>query len=251
MALGGFEPLAWAETALAAPGVAGAWAEADAALRGAGFENCTFVFGHPTSSRAAPRLSAKFGWLIDEEWESRLRTEPEIIANDPLSKRFLSGERALTFWRGGPLYQSFNDAEQRFFRHYEDHGLKAGAIWPSHDRTMGASHVLLSWSSDGRRSYREAITRSRGAVHLAMTYFCEALRVKELAKTDGAPALTPRERECLLWVQAGKSSKDISERLVIAEATVNEHVAGAMRKLKASGRVQAAARAIMLDLIRP
>lgn len=53
--------------------------------------------------------------------------------------------------------------------------------------------------------------------------------------------LTPRERECLLWSALGKRSKQIAAILGISQATVNEYIASAMKKLKADTRAQAAA----------
>lgn len=52
--------------------------------------------------------------------------------------------------------------------------------------------------------------------------------------------LTDRERECLRLVHAHLNSKQIARRLGIKPATVDRHCENATRKLKASGRVDAA-----------
>jgi len=52
--------------------------------------------------------------------------------------------------------------------------------------------------------------------------------------------LTDRERECLRLVHAHLNSKQIARRLGIKPATVDRHCENAARKLKASGRVDAA-----------
>ena len=110
---------------------------------------------------------------------------------------------------------------------------------------------IASWTKSNERDYVEATTRFSNQIHVATTYLCEALRVKELVQLKPKLTLSPRERECLLWVQAGRSTKQISERLTICDATVNEYIALAMTKLDASNRIQAAARATMLGLIQP
>jgi len=52
--------------------------------------------------------------------------------------------------------------------------------------------------------------------------------------------LTDRERECLRLVHAHLNSKQIARRLGIKPATVDRHCENAARKLKATGRIDAA-----------
>ena len=54
-------------------------------------------------------------------------------------------------------------------------------------------------------------------------------------------SLSPRERECLLWCALGLRTKQIANVLNIAEPTVNEYIASAIKKLGAASRPQAAA----------
>lgn len=56
--------------------------------------------------------------------------------------------------------------------------------------------------------------------------------------------LTPREREALRWVSAGKSDWDISEILNISERTARFHVVNAVHKLKAANRSAAVVEAV-------
>jgi LuxR family quorum-sensing system transcriptional regulator CciR len=51
--------------------------------------------------------------------------------------------------------------------------------------------------------------------------------------------LTPRQRQCLAWVEQGKSSTDIGAILGLSPETVNEHVGEACRRLNVRTRVQA------------
>ena len=53
------------------------------------------------------------------------------------------------------------------------------------------------------------------------------------------PVLTRRQRECLAWVEQGKSSADIGTILGLSPETVNEHVGEACRRLGVRTRVQA------------
>ncbi|MBF0622131.1 MAG: helix-turn-helix transcriptional regulator [Magnetococcales bacterium] len=61
--------------------------------------------------------------------------------------------------------------------------------------------------------------------------------------------LTPREKECLRWAAEGKSSWEIGMILTISERTAINHLQNAGRKLQATNRVQAVARAVLYKLI--
>ncbi|AHM56287.1 transcriptional regulatory protein DegU [Peptoclostridium acidaminophilum DSM 3953] len=57
---------------------------------------------------------------------------------------------------------------------------------------------------------------------------------------NGIESLTKREYEVLLLIAEGLSNKDISEKLVISEKTVKNHVSSILRKLDLTDRTQAA-----------
>ena len=60
--------------------------------------------------------------------------------------------------------------------------------------------------------------------------------------------LSPREREVLLLLSAGRTNREIGEHLFISQKTVGVHVGNILSKLGVSGRVEAAAVAIRLGL---
>ncbi len=64
-------------------------------------------------------------------------------------------------------------------------------------------------------------------------------------------SLSPREREVLTWVAAGKSNSVIGDILHLSEKTVEFHLQNAMRKLDSSSRVLAALKAVRMCLINP
>ncbi|KRP85877.1 LuxR family transcriptional regulator [Bradyrhizobium ottawaense] len=61
--------------------------------------------------------------------------------------------------------------------------------------------------------------------------------------------LSARERQCLRWVEEGKSSWAIGVILKVSENTVNFHVKNAMRKLETTTRIQCVVKARRLRLI--
>ncbi|QOG21051.1 MULTISPECIES: response regulator transcription factor [Bradyrhizobium] len=61
--------------------------------------------------------------------------------------------------------------------------------------------------------------------------------------------LSERERQCLRWVEEGKSSWAIGVILKVSENTVNFHIKNAMRKLETSSRTQCVVKARRYRLI--
>lgn len=62
------------------------------------------------------------------------------------------------------------------------------------------------------------------------------------------PSLTDREQQVLELISHGLTNREISDNLVISEATVQNHVHHIYEKLGVSNRVQAAAYALQLRI---
>lgn len=63
--------------------------------------------------------------------------------------------------------------------------------------------------------------------------------------------LSPRERECLEWLAAGLRPDQIADRLAIGSKSVEKYIFGAKKKLKATTRDHAIAKALILGIIAP
>ena len=66
---------------------------------------------------------------------------------------------------------------------------------------------------------------------------------------DGAPRISMREQSCLAWTAEGKTSEEIGLILELSPHTVNHYLGSAARKLGASNRMHAVAKALRLGLI--
>ena len=90
------------------------------------------------------------------------------------------------------------------------------------------------------------------AAHQGQTHLDPHI-ARQLAEDNNKPRihvrdLTPRELEVLALVAAGRSNKEIAERLVIAERTARTHVSHLLTKLDLTSRTQAALWAVRAGL---
>ena len=69
------------------------------------------------------------------------------------------------------------------------------------------------------------------------------------ARRPAARLLTAREVQILEWVRDGSSNQQVADVLAISPLTVKNHIQKILRKLSASNRAQAVARAMSLSLL--
>lgn len=139
------------------------------------------------------------------------------------------------------------------------------AIVAIRQRVPGARVVVLTSFGGDEDVYRALRAGARGylmkdaprddliacirAVHAGESWLSPATAAKLTARL-GAPELTPRERDVLRLVVAGKGNKEISASLRIAEGTVKAHLNRILRKLQVSTRAQAVTAALRRGIVR-
>ena len=136
--------------------------------------------------------------------------------------------------------------QQDFFDECNEVGVADGITVPIHG-TRGTM-TIVSLSCRDRNPDTERFTHYVNA--LAVQF--DAARWKLLnpdARLEQPVLLTARERECLRWCKAGKSTWDIGQILGISERTVQFHISNAMMKLGASSRIAAVVMAIQRGLM--
>lgn len=63
--------------------------------------------------------------------------------------------------------------------------------------------------------------------------------------------LTERELECVFWACEGKTAWEMAHIVGVAERTINFHLTSVIKKLGASNRQHAVAKAVMYGLVKP
>ena len=113
----------------------------------------------------------------------------------------------------------------------------------------GAIGYLLK-DTDAHELRRAIKAAAAGQVHLSPQAAARLLREVRTPE-KGAEVLTERERDVLKLLAQGKSNKEISRALNIAEQTVKTHVCHVLDKLGVPSRTQAALYAIRAGLVSP
>jgi LuxR family quorum sensing-dependent transcriptional regulator len=119
-----------------------------------------------------------------------------------------------------------------------DYGLKHGLCMPVH----GMNGYQAGASFAGREV--ENTQEARAAIELVTMYAFNRLTILKSRQPAKPMILTPREREVMSWVAAGKTAWATSAILKISEDTVNKMASMAMQKLNAHTRAQAVAECI-------
>jgi LuxR family transcriptional regulator, quorum-sensing system regulator BjaR1 len=211
--------------------------------------NVIAAFGYEYFCYAAPPVEGRstFGDAVllngwPKAWFDRYRSS-NFHVHDPVTQ--FSRKQTRSFkWSQAPI-----DPDNKIGRSImeiaaSDHLMRFGVCIPIHGlRGYQASISFAGFEIDDR-------TETRSAMEIIAVYAVNRCHQFRSAATP-QKILTPREREIMAWVAAGKSAWDIGGILRISEDTVNKIVASAMRRLNACNRPQAVAESIRRGEITP
>ncbi len=194
-----------------------------------------FMVGNPDQP-GVPRDDRLWATTWPEEWLNHW-SDQKYLYVDPVV-RYLLTENEPIRWSQTPGpgesgARVLDEAAAEF-------RMRDGFAVPVHSRD--GSTVAVSMGTE----HYELGKRDEICLRMASIYFhakLERLRAR-VAVPPRTTRLTPRERECLSWVAAGKTDWEIAQILNIAEQTVHEYVQNALIKLNATTRAQAVAIAI-------
>jgi len=139
----------------------------------------------------------------------------------------------------------FEEDSKLVFREAQSFGLADGFVLPQHYLNGAVGATILTSPDLITRNRRE-----RAAIQILASYYGAAVRRLMAPQTlPGAVKLTPRQRECLLWVRAGKTDWEIGKILNLSEHTVADYIDAARKRLGVKNRTQAVIEAIARRLI--
>lgn len=139
--------------------------------------------------------------------------------------------------------------EKRAWHYLADYGLTEGFTVPVHAPGHFGFVTVVGDKSDAGWSAR--VEKQSERLLFLTHVFHEAVRERFpalLEEPNNAP-LSERERECLRWAAAGKTTDEVALILGLSHETVRVYFKRAMRKMGATTRAQAVARACETEML--
>jgi DNA-binding CsgD family transcriptional regulator len=153
-------------------------------------------------------------------------------------------------WRDQPLMTEHKLALE-YYRECADGALTVPVHRP------GARVGYVSWFCRDHKILRTLTADHHETAYLVSHWLIQHLdqlgdsgNTVETSLSERLQSLTDRELECLFWAARGKTEEEVGMIIQRSQATARFHLRNAMRKLDASNRTHAVAKACSLGLIR-
>lgn len=166
----------------------------------------------------------------------------------------LKGPGQVTPFTWSHLCEKFGMTAQQknFFGEAAVNGLPDGLGIPVHGSNGGYAMISMASQISSIELHKTLSEREKD-LHIIALVFNTLIRdlLDSQKFASNPPALTCREKECLLWLSRGKTAWDIGGILSVSEAVVRFHLANARTKLGVLTSKEALVIAIMHKLIEP
>jgi DNA-binding CsgD family transcriptional regulator len=181
------------------------------------------------------------------EWRQIYR-ENRLDRADPARILMRAGADRPYFFGDDLPGMPWNPGFQRLVDHSGEFGMGGAVMFPVLERRDGMKFGALIGSRRPPAEFYPHIESILPQLHLALSLVVHSLS-DHWQPFALRVALSLRERECLQWCAAGKTSAETGAILSISEVTVNWHLKNAARKLDAVNRTHAVAKAVNLGLV--
>lgn len=152
-------------------------------------------------------------------------------------------------WASIRARPNLSDLEKKAWHYLADFDLVEGFTVPVHAPGHFGFVTVIGDKQD--RGWARRVERQSERLLFLAHVFHEAMRERfpQFVEASEEAPLSARERECLRWAAAGKTSEDVASILGLSQETVRVYFKRAMRKLGATTRAQAVARACEAQLL--
>lgn len=146
-------------------------------------------------------------------------------------------------------YQRNSDIDLKFLSAAQDFGLSEGLTYGIFE-PKDSIGTIISFAGSSIEPSNQQVTCLKIIVPYIHQTAIRVFRKKTILKETGISLpLSAREIDVLKWVKSGKTNWEISAILNISERTAKFHVINIIRKLNASTRGHAVAKALELEII--
>jgi LuxR family transcriptional regulator, quorum-sensing system regulator BjaR1 len=182
------------------------------------------------------REGRRWGGTMPERWHYLYARRNHLSKDMGIAR----ASKQSTPFRWSDAFAGADDSARQVLNDANEFGLRDGLMVPIHLPDGSVHGVSIATAN------YDLSPQDERALHMASLYLHARMTVlRAPASPPPAHNLTPRERECLQWVAAGKTDWEISQILSISEQTVHGYVQNAMTKLSARTRAQAVATAML------
>lgn len=168
---------------------------------------------------------------------------------DPLLKYSLSNTTPI-LWSELMNTKGYDAPSSReFFEAGKQYGLHHGLTVPLHPPSGQTSYFSVV-SADAAADENVLGNLMPAAAMFSQYLFAAYTRIDKV-ENPKVNELTERELECVFWACEGKTAWEMAQIVGVAERTVNFHLTSVIKKLGASNRQHAVAKAVMYGLVKP
>lgn len=220
----------------AAPDVSKAWDSATEFFESFGLDRIIYMDVGPSKARVMSTMPES--WMAHYNERNLARIDPFMRYCATTLIPFGTGIDYL----GDHTY--LDVSERKLICEASDTGFRSGVSCMIRANSPAGAAGWNLGSSLSRRDFEHLLSEHGHLLRLAAHFSHEKLARLETETEDGAPALSPRETECLQWLASGLRTKEVADRMGIRPVTVELHLRNARTKLGAQTREQAIAHAL-------
>lgn len=211
-----------------------------------GFEYYLYAICSVTSL-SAPTIHSISNY--PDEW-FRMYFDEEMQKHDPVVKYCFENTTPIRWDKLISMEQYFDEVGVEIMRRAEAFGLVNGLSIPL--KAPSGEVAIYSLATNNPERIEERLLEVLPYAQLFGTrIFDIQSRLNQTMSEAKAYRLTAREVECLFWACEGKTTWEISKIVNVTERTIIFHLASATKKLGATSRQHAVAKALICGLIKP
>ena len=249
-------PMEWGFYAANAESPHCAWQEFEQAVLACGFSSVSVLMDWQCFDLSFPPDDNMLGQMISQEFHRYCRSDGGLECDTSFRVAAASSMGQECWLDLDKILEgeALTPHEKAIVELMRSFGMRAGWTFSVLDRTTRTYSAMLFDSDESPETFFRRSEQHKRWVQSSFVYFREGLAVSRLKRHAGSNnrnILSPRELDTLSWVTAGKSGKEIAGILKLSESTTAEYIASASRKLGASNRTQAAARAMLMGVVNP
>lgn len=225
------------------------WARVHVALRDRGVQS--IFYGALSSRREVEhqRITKALIWKTSHRQEFLSAFGNGALLDNDYTVEHCVKNSDVFFWHDDACWRDASPSQRARARIENDLGFNVGFTVPSSHFCRGlVGGIGVSMPDLNQREF-PLFWRENSKEILAICGMLDAgMREQHMSALVG---LSRREKECLTWLAAGLRPDLIADRLHISAKSIDKYIGHAKRKLKATTRDHAVAKAILLDLIHP